>query len=60
MEGGSLDFVDFFNIKTPTREEVADTTAVENAAATTLLLQQQGYVVRIARRPAVLGLPEGQ
>ncbi|MFA7279925.1 MAG: hypothetical protein WC100_07495 [Sterolibacterium sp.] len=53
VESVSLDFADFFNIKTSDQQEVADTAAEENASATALLLQQQGFVVRIARRPAV-------
>ena len=53
VEGGSLDFTDFFNIKTSDQPEAADAATEQNASATALLLQQQGFVVRIARRPAV-------
>ncbi len=48
---GSLDFVDFFRTKGPvTPSAEATAKAKRNVAATTLLLQQQGYTVRIARR----------
>jgi CheY-like chemotaxis protein len=50
-QAGSLDFVDFFQIKGPVRPSVAATAkAKKETAATTSLLQQQGYFVRIARR----------
>ncbi len=49
--GASLDFVDFFQVKGPTTPSTAATAeAKKQAAATTLLLQQKGYTVRIARR----------
>lgn len=62
--GGSLDFVDFFGTTAPEPPSTADTARAEKAAAaTTLLLQEQGYVVRIALRarrtvaaPATQGL----
>ena len=48
---GSLDFVDFFQSKgTAKPSEAATAKAKKETAATTLLLQQQGYFVRIARR----------
>lgn len=50
-QAGSLDFVDFFQTKGPVQPSVAATAkARKEAAATTALLQQQGYFVRIARR----------
>lgn len=50
-EGGSLDFVDFLDLKTPEQPSAAEIARAEKAAAaTTQLLLQQGYVVRIARR----------
>lgn len=48
----ALDFVDFFNVKgqiSPSNASVAEAKKAE--AETALLLQQQGYVVRIVRRP---------
>ena len=51
--GGSLDFVDLFGGETPGKPSIAATLEAEKAsAATTLLLQQQGYFVRIVRRPS--------
>lgn len=48
---GSLDFVDFFQTKGPVKPSAAATAkANKDSAATALLLQQQGYAVRIARR----------
>ena len=56
-KGGSLDFVDFFDTKVPERPSAAETARAEQAAADTArLLQQQGYVVRIARRAAGKGI----
>jgi len=50
-QAGSLDFVDFFQTKGPVTPSVAATAkAKKETAATTALLQQQGYFVRIARR----------
>jgi two-component system, OmpR family, response regulator len=50
-QAGSLDFVDFFQTKGPVKPSVAATAkAKKETAATTLLLQQQGYFVRIVRR----------
>jgi two-component system OmpR family response regulator len=50
---GSLDFVDFFEIKGPVTPSMAAIAQAKKAtAATTLLLQQQGYFVRIVRRPS--------
>jgi len=50
-QAASLDFVDFFEAKSPIKPSVAATAkAKKESAATTQLLQQQGYVVRIARR----------
>ncbi len=47
----SLDFVDFFQTKGPAKpSDAAIAKAKKESAATTLLLQQQGYFVRIARR----------
>jgi two-component system OmpR family response regulator len=49
--GTSLDFVDFFQTKGPvTPSDDAMNKAKKQTAATTLLLQQKGYTVRIARR----------
>lgn len=51
----ALDFVDFFNVKgqlSPSNASVAE--AKKSEAETALLLQQQGYVVRIVRRPDTL------
>lgn len=48
----ALDFVDFFNVKgqiSPSGVSIAE--AKKTEAETALLLQQQGYVVRIVRRP---------
>lgn len=48
----ALDFVDFFNVKgqlNPSQASIAE--AKKTEAETALLLQQQGYVVRIVRRP---------
>jgi len=51
VEGGSLDFVNFLDTLAPREPSAADTAKAEKAAAaTTTLLFQQGYVVRIARR----------
>ncbi len=48
---GSLDFVDFFATKGPSQPSAeAMAKAKKASAATALLLQQRGYVVRIARR----------
>ncbi len=48
---GTLDFVDFFQAKGPVKPSVAATAkAKKESAATALLLQQQGYFVRIVRR----------
>ncbi len=56
---GSLDFVDFFQTKGPVKPSVAATAkAKKETAATTLLLQQQGYFVRIARRASTKKNPE--
>jgi len=56
---GSLDFVDFFQTKGPVKPSVAATAkAKKETAATTLLLQQQGYFVRIARRAGTRKKPE--
>lgn len=50
-QAGALDFVDFFETKGPVKPSVAATAkAKKETAATTLLLQQQGYFVRIVRR----------
>jgi two-component system OmpR family response regulator len=50
-QAGSLDFVDFFQITGPAKPSAAATAKAKKAtAATTLLLQQHGYAVRIARR----------
>lgn len=58
-QAGSLDFVDFFQTKGPVKPSVAATAkANKETAATTLLLQQQGYVVRIARRANTTKKPE--
>lgn len=51
VEGGSLDFVNFLDTKAPDQPSAAEIAEAEKAAAvTTQILQQQGYVVRIARR----------
>ena len=53
-QAGTLDFVDFFQTKGSIKPSVAATTkARKETAATTLLLQQQGYFVRIVRRAGV-------
>jgi two-component system OmpR family response regulator len=58
-QAGSLDFVDFFQTKGPVKPSVAATAkAKKETAATTLLLQQQGYFVRIARRARTRKKPE--
>ena len=58
-EAGSLDFVDFFAIKGPTKPSASATANAKKASAeTALLLQQQGYFVRIVRRPATKRKPE--
>lgn len=45
------DLIDFFQTKGPVKPSIAATAkAKKESAATALLLQQQGYVVRIARR----------
>ena len=50
--GGSLNFVDFFSGEKPRAPSPAAIAEAEIAStATTLLLQQRGYFVRIARRP---------
>ena len=50
-DAGSLDFVDFFQTKGEVKPSVAATVkAKKETAATTTLLQQQGYFVRIVRR----------
>ena len=50
-QASSFDYVDFFETKGPVRPSVAATAkAKKEAAATTLVLQQQGYFVRIVRR----------
>lgn len=50
--GASLDFVDFFRPREPmVVSDSAMAKARDEAAATTLLLKQKGYSVRIARRP---------
>ena len=56
--GGSLDFVDFFSGNKPRAPSAAATAEAEKASvATTLLLQQRGYFVRIARRPGTMRGP---
>jgi two-component system, OmpR family, response regulator len=58
-QAASLDFVDFFQTKGPVKPSVAATAkAKKETAATTLLLQQQGYFVRIARRARTRKKPE--
>jgi CheY-like chemotaxis protein len=58
-QAGSLDFVDFFQIKGQLKPSVAATAkAKKETAATTALLQQQGYFVRIARRARGRNKPE--
>ncbi len=58
-QGGSLDFVDFFQTKGPVKPSVAATTkAKKEAAATAALLQQRGYFVRIVRRGRTRVKPE--
>ena len=58
-QAGTLDFVDFFQTKGPVKPSVAATTkARKETAATTLLLQQQGYFVRIVRRAGVRKKPD--
>jgi len=50
-QDGALDFVDFFQTKGPVKHSVAATAkAKKESAATSALLQQHGYFVRIARR----------
>lgn len=56
---GSLDFVDFFQTTGPLKPSAEATAkAKRETAATTLLLQQQGYFVRIARRAKSRKKPE--
>jgi two-component system OmpR family response regulator len=58
-QAASLDFVDFFQTKGPVKpSEAAIAKAKKETAATTLLLQQQGYFVRIARRAGTAKTPE--
>ncbi len=58
-QAGSLDFVDFFQARGPVKPSLAATAkAKKETAATTLLLQQQGYFVRIARRASARAKPE--
>ena len=58
-QADALDFVDFFQTQGPTQPSVAATAkAKRETAATTLLLQQQGYFVRIARRARTTKGPE--
>ena len=55
----SLDFVDFFQTTGPVRPSVAAMVkAKKESAATTSLLQQQGYFVRIVRRANAARKPE--
>lgn len=52
VEDGAPDFVDFFDSKRAVIPTAAATAQAKKAsAATALLLQERGYVVRIARRP---------
>lgn len=51
-EGGSLDFVDFLDAKAPGPSQASIAEAKKATAATTQLLQKQGYFVRIVRRAA--------
>ena len=58
-QAGSLDFVDFFKTTGPIKPSAAATAkARKETAATTSLLQQQGYFVRIARRARTGKKPE--
>lgn len=58
-QAGSLDFVDFFQSNGPVKPSVAAIAkAKKETAATTLLLQQQGYFVRIVRRAKLRRKPE--
>ena len=58
-EISSLDFVDFFATKGPSKPSAAATANAKKASAeTALLLQQQGYFVRIVRRPSSRRIPE--
>jgi CheY-like chemotaxis protein len=58
-QAGSLDFVDFFQTKGPVTPSAAATAkAKKETAATTALLQQHGYFVRIARRAGGRNKPE--
>ena len=58
-QAGSLDFVDFFQTKRPVGPSAAATAkAKKETAATTYLLQQQGYFVRIARRAKARKKPD--
>lgn len=58
-QAGTLDFVDFFQSKGVVKPSVAATAkAKKESAATALLLQQQGYFVRIVRRGKASRGPE--
>jgi len=59
IEAGAPDFVDFFDSKrTVTPSAAATAQAKRASAATTLLLQQRGFFVRIARRSGAKREPE--
>jgi CheY-like chemotaxis protein len=58
-QAGSLDFVDFFRTKGSAKPSpTATAKAKKESTATTYLLQQQGYFVRIARRASARQKPE--